>query len=74
MAAIPTRQPAFELTQGPIKVGVLVPESGRALRLVVIDQRYRLLDGSRFASVRQAEQTVRRLANFVDQAHSAHAA
>ena len=64
MAAI--QQPAFELTQGATKVGVLVPENGRALRFVVIDERYRLLDGSRFPNVRQAEMTVQRLSNFVD--------
>jgi len=65
---------ALELTQGATKVGVLVPENERALRLVVIDERYRLLDGSRFPSLRQAEQTVQRLANFVDQSAAAHAA
>ena len=72
MAAI--QQPAFELTQGATKVGVLVPENERALRFVVIDERYRLLDGSRFPSVRQAEQTVQRLAHFVDHPAAAHAA
>jgi hypothetical protein len=63
-----------ELTRGATKVGLLVPESARALRLVVTDERYRLLDGSRFPSVRQAEQTVQRLARFVDQAPPAQAA
>jgi len=76
MAAIPTQQPAvepnaFELNRGATKVGVLVPENERALRLVVIDERYRLLDGSRFPSVRQAELTVQRLANFVDHPRAA---
>jgi hypothetical protein len=71
MAANETQGPAFELTQGATKVGVLVPENERALRFVVIDERYRLLDGSRFPSVRQAELTVQRLANFVDQPHAA---
>jgi hypothetical protein len=61
-----------ELTRGETRIGVLVPESERALRLVVTDARYRLLDGSRFPSVRQAEQTAQRLALFVDRA--AHAA
>ena len=79
MAAIPTQRSAsestvFELKQGATKVGVLVPENERALRFVVIDERYRLLDGSRFPSVRQAELTVQRLANFVDQPPAAHAA
>ena len=69
MAAI--QHPEFELTnKGRTKVGVLVPENERAMRLVVIDERYRLLDGSRFPSVRQAEMTVQRLSNFVD--HPAH--
>ncbi|HKP22889.1 MAG TPA: hypothetical protein VJV39_03415 [Dongiaceae bacterium] len=72
MAAI--QQPAFELTQGATKVGVLVPENERALRFVVIDARYRLLDGSRFPSVRQAEMTVQRLSNFVDHSPTANAA
>ncbi|HET6161417.1 MAG TPA: hypothetical protein VFE34_23950 [Dongiaceae bacterium] len=63
-----------ELTQGSVKVGVLVPENERALRFVVIDERYRLLDGSRFPSVRQAEQTVQRLSNFVEHDPPAHAA
>jgi hypothetical protein len=72
MAAI--QQPAFELTQGATKVGVLVPENERALRFVVIDERYRLLDGSRFPTVRQAEQTVQRLASFVEHVPAAHAA
>jgi hypothetical protein len=40
----------------------------------VTDERYRLLDGSRFPSVRQAEQTVQRLSNFVDHPPAAHAA
>ena len=53
---------------------MLVPENERALRFVVIDERYRLLDGSRFPSVRQAEMTVERLSNFVDHAPSANAA
>jgi hypothetical protein len=78
MAAIFTQQaaqgPTFELIRGATKVGVLVPESERALRFVVIDERYRLLDGSRFPSVQQAEQTVQRLANFVDNAPAVHAA
>ncbi len=74
MAASPTQQPAFELNRGATRIGVLVPENGRALRFVVIDERYRLLDGSRFPSVRQAEQTVQRLAHFVDQPAAAHAA
>lgn len=73
MAVVTTSQPAVELSQGETKIGVLVQESERALRLVVIDERYRLLDGSRFPSVRQAELTVERLSNFVS--HSgAHAA
>jgi hypothetical protein len=72
MASIPS---AVELTRGATKVGVLVPENERAMRLVVTDERYRLLDGSRFPSVRQAELTVQRLANFVDRpAAAAHAA
>lgn len=74
MAASRTQQPAFELTQGATKVGLLVPENERALRFVVIDERYRLLDGSRFPSVRQAELTVQRLSNFVDRPPAAHAA
>jgi hypothetical protein len=79
MAATPTQQPAFELSavelnRGATRVGVLVPENERALRFVVIDERYRLLDGSRFPSVRQAELTVQRLANFVDHPPAAHAA
>ena len=74
MAAIPTQQPAFELTSGATRIGLLVQETERALRLVVIDERYRLLDGSRFPSVRQAEQTVQRLAHFVDRPPAAHAA
>lgn len=57
---------AFELKQGATKVGVLVPENERAMRLVVTDERYRLLDGSRFPNLRQAEQTVQRLASFVE--------
>ncbi len=74
MAAILTPGSAFELTRGGAPVGVLVPESERALRLVVIDHRYRLLDGSRFPSVRQAELTVQRLASFVDHPPAARAA
>ena len=74
MAAISTRGPAFELTRGATKVGLLVQENERALRLVVIDERYRLLDGSRFPSVRQAELTVQRLATFVDNGPAANAA
>jgi hypothetical protein len=74
MPAVRTRQPAFELTRGATKVGLLVPENERALRFVVIDERYRLLDGSRFPNVRQAEQTVARLAHFVDHPPAAHAA
>lgn len=65
---------AIELTRGSIKVGVLVPENERAMRLVVTDERYRLLDGSRFPSVHQAELTVQRLSNFVDRPPSAQAA
>ena len=72
MAAI--QQPTFELSQGATKVGVLVPENERALRLVVIDARYRLLDGSRFPSLRQAEMTVQRLSNFIDHPPTANAA
>ena len=72
MAAI--QQPAFELTQGATKVGVLVPESERAMRFVVIDARYRLLDGSRFPNVRQAEITVQRLSSFVDNPPASRAA
>lgn len=67
-------QSTVELTRGSTKIGVLVPESERAMRLVVTDERYRLLDGSRFPSVRQAEQTVQRLSNFVDHPPAAHAA
>ena len=75
MASIATQEtPVFEVIQGTTKVGVLVQENERALRFVVIDERYRLLDGSKFPSVRQAEQTVHRLANFVDDAPAAHAA
>jgi hypothetical protein len=76
MASILTTQgtPVFEVTQGARKVGVLVQENERALRFVVIDERYRLLDGSKFPSVRQAELTVQRLANFVDNPPAAHAA
>lgn len=74
MAAILTPGTAYELTRGGTPVGVLVPENGRALRLIVLDDRYRLLDGSRFPSVRQAEQTVQRLASFVEHAPAAHAA
>jgi len=40
----------------------------------VTDERYRLLDGSRFSSVQQAELTVQRLSHFVDHPPSAHAA
>lgn len=69
-----TTPSAIELTRGSTKVGVLVPENERTMRLVVTDERYRLLDGSRFPSVRQAELTVQRLSNFVDEATSAHAA
>ena len=64
----------IELTRGAIKVGVLVPENERAMRLVVTDERYRLLDGSRFPNVQQAELTVQRLSNFVDRPPSAQAA
>jgi hypothetical protein len=64
----------IELTRGSIKVGVLVPENERAMRLIVTDERYRLLDGSRFPNVRQAELTVQRLSYFVDHPPSAHAA
>ena len=74
MAAIPNQQPAFELTSGATRIGLLVQETERALRLVVIDERYRLLDGSRFPSVRQAEQTVQRLSRFVDRPPAAHTA
>jgi hypothetical protein len=74
MAAIRTQGSAFELIQGATRVGLLVPENERALRLVVIDERYRLLDGSRFPNVRQAELTVQRLASFVDRPPAAHAA
>lgn len=74
MAAILPPGSAVELTRGATKVGVLVPESERALRFVVIDERYRLLDGSRFPSVHQAELTVQRLASFVDQPPAARAA
>lgn len=63
-----------ELTRGSTRVGVLVPESERAMRLVVTDERYRLLDGSRFPSVHQAELTVQRLSSFVDHPPAAHAA
>ena len=73
-AAVPTHGSAFELTQAGKKVGLLVQEHERALRFVVIDERYSLLDGSRFPSVRQAEQTVQRLANFVEHVPAAHAA
>lgn len=69
-----TNPSTIELTRGSTKVGVLVPESERAMRLVVTDERYRLLDGSRFPSVRQAELTVQRLSSFVDHAPAAHAA
>lgn len=68
------QQATFELSQGATKVGVLVAENERALRLVVIDARYRLLDGSRFPSLRQAEMTVQRLSNFVDHPPTANAA
>ena len=74
MAVILSQGSVFELTQGATKIGVLVQENERALRFVMIDERYRLLDGSRFASVHQAEMTVQRLANFVDKAPRAHAA
>lgn len=65
--ANPNAHPGFhyELSREGLPVGVLVPENERALRLVVVDARFRLLDGSRFANVRQAEITVQRLANFV---------
>ena len=63
-----------ELTRGSTKIGVLVPENERALRLVVTDERYRLLDGSRFTSVQQAEVTVQQLSKFVDRPKTAHAA
>jgi hypothetical protein len=56
----------YELSQEGLPVGFLVPENDRALRMVVVDSRFRLLDGSRFATVRQAEMTVQRLASFVD--------
>jgi hypothetical protein len=69
-----TNPSTIELTRGSTKVGVLVPESERAMRLVVTDERYRLLDGSRFPSVRHAELTLQRFANFVDQPPSAHTA
>jgi hypothetical protein len=62
------------LIQGATRIGVWVPENERALRLVVLDERYRLLDGSQFLSVRQAELTVERLANFVEQGSAARAA
>lgn len=68
------QQATFELSQGATKVGVLVAENERALRLVVIDARYRLLDGSRFPSLRQAEMTVQRLSNFLDHPPTANAA
>jgi len=75
MASIVTQAtPVFEVTQGATKVGVLVQENERALRFVMIDDRYRLLDGSKFPSVRQAELTVQRLASFVDNPPAAHAA
>jgi hypothetical protein len=75
MASIVTRGTrVFEVTQGATKVGVLVQENERALRFVMIDERYRLLDGSRFPSVRQAELTVQRLASFVDNPPAARAA
>lgn len=74
MAAILTPGTAYELTRGGMPVGVLVPESERALRLIVLDDRYRLLDGSRFPSVRQAEQTIQRLSSFVEHTPAAHAA
>jgi hypothetical protein len=74
MAAVRTQGSAFELIQGATRIGVLVPENERALRLVVLDERYWLLDGSRFLSVRQAELTVERLASFVEQGPTARAA
>ena len=74
MAAVRTRGSAFELIQGATRIGVLVPKNERALRLVVLDERYRLLDGSQFLSVRQAELTVERLATFVEQGPTARAA
>jgi hypothetical protein len=51
-----------ELTRGSTKIGV------------VTDERFRLLDGSRFTSVHHAEVTVRQLAQFVDRPPTAHAA
>jgi hypothetical protein len=74
MPAILTPGTVYELTRGRMPVGVLVPESERALRLIVLDDRYRLLDGSRFPSVRQAEQTVQRLASFVEHTPAVRAA
>lgn len=74
MAAVRTQGSAFELIQGATRIGVLVPKNERALRLVVLDERYRLLDGSQFLSVRQAELTVERLATFVEQGPTARAA
>jgi hypothetical protein len=70
--SVPMANPStIELTRGSIKVGVLVPENERAMRLIVTDERYRLLDGSRFSSVQQAELTIQRLSHFVDHAHAA---
>ena len=66
MAANTNPNVRYELSREGLPVGVLVPENERALRMVVVDARFRLLDGSRFATVRQAEITVQRLANFVD--------
>jgi len=74
MAAVRTQGSAFELIQGATRIGVLVPKNERAMRLVVLDERYRLLDGSQFLSVRQAELTVERLATFVEQGPAARAA
>ena len=66
MAAIANPNFRYELSREGLPVGVLVPENERALRMVVVDARFRLLDGSRFANVRQAEITVQRLAPFID--------
>ena len=66
MAAISNPNFRYELSREGLPVGVLVPESERALRMVVVDARFRLLDGSRFPNVRQAEITVQRLATFID--------
>lgn len=74
MPAISNPNFPYELIHAGLPVGVLVPESERTLRMVVVDARYRLLDGSRFPSVRQAEMTVQRLASFVDEVPAARAA